>query len=75
MATNIFVSVIAVALGTFAIISPHRAAKIWGAQRLANLAPEYRASFVRWYRAFGICLCLTGVLYAFDSVLFSSYQH
>jgi hypothetical protein len=63
------------ALGTFVAASPHRAAKIWGSQRLANLAPERRASFVRWYRAFGIILCLSGVLLAVDSIAFSNWQH
>jgi hypothetical protein len=54
MAANLLVSTVAMALGTFAATSPHRAAKIWGAQRLANLAPERRASFIRWYRVFGM---------------------
>jgi len=39
-------------------------------QRLANLAPERRASFVRWYRVFGILLCLSGVLISVDSIGF-----
>jgi hypothetical protein len=63
------------ALGTFVATSPHRAAKIWGSQRLANLAPERRASFVRGYRVFGILLCLAGVLLAVDSIVFSKYHH
>jgi integral membrane sensor domain MASE1 len=62
MATNLLVSAVAMALGTFVTASPHRAAKIWGSQRLANLAPERRALLVWWYRLFGICLCLRGVL-------------
>ena len=68
VAMNVLVSTVAVALGSALVASPHRAARIWGAQRLANLAPERRASFVRWYRVLGICLCLAGVLFAVDSI-------
>ena len=75
MATDLLVSTVAMALGTFVAASPYRAAKIWGSQRLANLAPEHRASFVGWYRAFGILLCLAGVLLTVDSIVFSSCQH
>jgi hypothetical protein len=75
MAANLLVSTIAMILGTFVVASPHRAAKIWGSQRLANLAPERRASFVRWYRAFGIFLFLAGVLVAVDGIALSSYHH
>jgi membrane protein YqaA with SNARE-associated domain len=74
-AANLLVSSVTVALGTFIAASPHRAAKIWGPKRLANVAPESRASFVRWYRAFGILLCLAGVLLAVDSIVFSNYHH
>jgi membrane protein YqaA with SNARE-associated domain len=72
---NVLVSAITPVLGTFIATSPHRAAKIWGSQRLANLAPERRASLVRWYRAFGILLCLAATLFALDSLLFSDYHH
>ena len=75
MATNLLVSIVTIALGTFVAASPYRAAKIWGSQRLANLAPEHRAGFVRWYRGFGILLCLAGVLLAVDSIVFSNYHH
>jgi hypothetical protein len=33
------------------------------------------ASFVRWYRVFGILLCLAGVLVAVDSIVFSNHHH
>jgi hypothetical protein len=72
MTANLLASAVAMALGTFVVASPHRAAKIWGSQRLANLSPERRASFVRWYRVFGILLCLSGVLNAVDSIGFSN---
>jgi hypothetical protein len=75
MATNLLVSIVTIALGTFVAASPYRAAKIWGSQRLANLVPERRASFVGWYRAFGILLCLVGVLLAVDGIAFSNYHH
>jgi hypothetical protein len=74
MANNLLVSTVAMALGGFVAASPHRAAKIWGSQRLARLAPERRALFVRWYRAFGILLYLAGVLHAVDSIVFSNYH-
>ena len=72
---KLLVSTVTMALGAFVAASPHRAAKIWGSQRLANLAPERRTSFVRGYRVFGILLCLTGVLLAIDSIVFSNYHH
>jgi hypothetical protein len=71
---TLLVSAVAMALGTFVAASPHRAARIWGSQRLANLPPERRASFVRCYRAFGIFLCLAGVLLAVDSFGGSNYR-
>ncbi len=63
------------ALGSSVAASPHRAAKIWGSQRLQNLAPEGRASFVRWYRVFGILLCLAAIRFALDSIVLSKYNH
>ena len=74
-ATYLLVSAVAMALGTFAAVSPLRAAKTWGSQRLAELAPERRASLVRWYRAFGILLFRAGVLVAVDGIVFSNYYH
>ena len=73
-ATYLLVSTVAMAIGAFLAASPVRAAKIWGSQRLTNLAPEHGASFVRWYRAFGILLFLAGVLVAVDGIVFSSYH-
>jgi hypothetical protein len=70
MAANLLVSTVAIALGTFVAAFPHRAAKIWGSQQLAKLAPERKALFVGWYRAFGIILCLAGVLLTVDTVMF-----
>jgi hypothetical protein len=75
MAMKILVSTIAVALGAFIAASPHRAAQIWGSQRLATLSPEHRPPFIRLLRAFGILLCLAGVLLAIDTILLSNYPH
>ncbi len=75
MATYLLVSAVAMALGTLVAASPLRGAKIWGSQRLANLAPERRATFVNWYRAFGILLFLAGVLVVVDGIVFSNYHH
>jgi hypothetical protein len=69
---NVLVNTVAMALGTFVAASPRRAAKIWGSQRLAKLAPERRDSFVRLCRAFGILLCLAGLLLGADSIVFSN---
>lgn len=66
---NLLVSAAAVALGVFITASPGRAAKIWGSEKLERLAPEHRASFLRWWRVFGILLCLAGVLFAVDSII------
>jgi hypothetical protein len=74
-AANLLVSGITLVLGTFIAASPHRAAKIWGSQQLANLAPERRDTLVRWYRVYGILLCLAGTLFALDSLVFSHYHH
>jgi hypothetical protein len=68
-AANLLVSAITLYLGLLLPASPHRAAKIWGSQRLVNLAPERRATLVRWYRVYGILLCLAGTLFALDSLL------
>jgi hypothetical protein len=70
MAANLLVSTVAMALGTFVAAFPHQAAEIWGSQRLAKLSPERRALFIGWYRAFGVVLCLAGVLLAVDSTVF-----
>lgn len=75
MGVNLSVSAVAIALGTFIAASPDRAIKIWGSQRLANLAPERRVSFVLWYRAFGILVFLAGLLFAVDSIVFSNHHH
>jgi len=72
---NLLVSFVAVALGTFVAASPHRAANIWGQRRVTNLTPERRASFVRWYRVFGILLCVAGVLFAVDSIVLPNHHH
>jgi len=74
-AVNLLVSTVTLALGTFIAVSPDRAVKIWGSQRLAKVSPERKALFIRWYRAFGILLCLAGVLVAVDSIVFSNYHH
>jgi Sec-independent protein secretion pathway component TatC len=71
---NLLVSTIAMALGVFAAASPRRAAEIWGSQRLQNLAPEHKTSFVRWYRVFGVFLFLGGLLFAVESIVFSKYH-
>lgn len=72
---KLLVSTVAMIFGAFAATSPHRAAEIWGSQRLRNVARERKASFVHWYRIFGIFLFLGGALFAIDSILLSKYHH
>jgi hypothetical protein len=59
-------SILAGALGIFVTISPARAAKIFASGRLEKLPPRDRVLFLRLYRAFGIILCLSGLLFALD---------
>ena len=65
--TNVIVSAAAIAIGCFIALSPDQAARIWGSQRLTNSTPEGRTVLIRWYRALGICVGLSGVLLALDT--------
>jgi len=71
MIASLFVSAVAIFLGSFVAASPQRAAEIWGSEKLYKLSPEKKISFVRWYRLFGILLCLAGVLSVVDCVFFA----
>jgi hypothetical protein len=71
---NLLVSTLAMVFGAFAAASPYRAAAIFSSQRLGSLAPERRALFVRWYRAFGILLCLAGFFHAIDTIVLPHYH-
>jgi hypothetical protein len=71
---NLLLSSVAVTLGLFVAASPTQAAEIWGRSHLDKLPPEQRALYLRCYRAFGIVLCLGGVLFAADSIIFSKYH-
>ena len=39
-----------------------------------TLAPERRALFVQWHRAFGVLLCPAGLLFAVNSVVVANHQ-
>jgi len=65
---SLLVSAVGVALGIFIMVAPQRAATIWGAERLEKLAPPSRSLFLQWYRAFGVILCLTAILFALDTI-------
>jgi hypothetical protein len=67
---NLLVSAVGLTLGVFVIIAPHRAAAIWGSERLDKLAPPRKFLFLQWYRAFGVTLCLSAILFALDSIAF-----
>jgi hypothetical protein len=56
------VSLIAVAAGIFVAIAPAKAARVWGWKNLDNLGPAARRWYFRAYRAWGVLLCLAGIL-------------
>jgi hypothetical protein len=64
---NLLVSAACMALGVFVVAAPLRAVAIWGSKRFEKLAAPQRAAFILWYRAFGIVLCLTAILFALDT--------
>jgi Sec-independent protein secretion pathway component TatC len=68
-AADLVVSVVTMALGAFATVSPRRAAEIWASERLRNMTYERQALFVRWYRIFGIILFAGGALFAHSTAL------
>jgi hypothetical protein len=74
-AINLSLSAFAVMLGLFVMNFPARAAEIWGWSHLNKLAPKQKALYLRWYRTFGIVLCLGGMLFAVDSIGFSQFHH
>jgi hypothetical protein len=67
---NLLVSAVGITLGIFIAVAPRRAATIWGSGRLEKLAPPRRSLFLQWYRAFGVTLCLTAILFALDTLAF-----
>lgn len=71
---NLLISGVAVALGAFIAAFPSQAATIWGSEKLDKLAPAQKTAFVRTFRAFGILLCLGGILFAVDTFGFSNYH-
>jgi hypothetical protein len=74
MAVNLVVGAVAIALGAFVAVSPARAAKIWGSERLGETASQDRVPLFRWYRVFGLLLCLAGILVVIEGLVFSEYQ-
>jgi hypothetical protein len=73
-ALNLSLSALAVTFGIFAAAAPTKAAELWGSGRLDKLAPAQRHLYLRWYRAFGVILCLGGIFFAIDSATFSQYR-
>lgn len=67
-------SALAITFGLFAATSPARAARIWGWRNLVELPPGKQALYLLCYRVFGIVLCLGGVLFAIDNLVFSNYH-
>jgi hypothetical protein len=56
------VSASAVAFGIFVTVSPARAARVWGWKNIDQLSPAARAWYFRVYGAWGLILCLAGIL-------------
>jgi hypothetical protein len=73
-ALNLSLSALAVSFGVFAAAAPTRAAGLWGWKHIDKLDPSKRNLYFRGYRAFGIILCLAGILFAIDSVTSSQYR-
>lgn len=67
---NINASIVAIALGSLIAASPDQAARTWESQRLANSTPEQWTLLIGWYRALGICLRVSDVLLAVDTIGF-----
>jgi hypothetical protein len=63
-------SILTIAIGVFVAASPGRAANILASGRLEGLPPQGRAIYLRFYRAFGVILCLGGALLCFESMGF-----
>lgn len=72
---NLLLSTVAIALGAFVALSPARAARIWGSEMLDKLTASQKIWLLRSWRAFGVLLCLGGILFAVDSIGFSNYSH
>jgi hypothetical protein len=68
----LFAGFLAVIFGLYAAISPSRAVRWWGRRDLYRLPRSRQVLYLRWYRAFGVILCLGGVLFTLDNVLFSN---
>jgi hypothetical protein len=56
------VSIVTVAFGIYMAIAPARAARVWGWKNLDHLSPTARTWYFRIYRAWGLLLCLAGIL-------------
>jgi hypothetical protein len=69
MAMTLLISTIALAFGTFAAVLPAQATKLWGWKQLDRLELRNRMLYLRWYRAFGISLGLSGVLLGLGDIL------
>jgi hypothetical protein len=65
---NLAFSAIALILGLFIAVAPARAARVWNPQRLEKLPPRQKVWFLRAYRALGVVLTLTALLFALDSL-------
>lgn len=66
---DLFLSLVALVFGVFIVVSPARAAQIWGWEHLGTMPARRRALYMRAFRAMGFVIALAGVLFELDHVL------
>jgi|HubBroStandDraft_6_1064221.scaffolds.fasta_scaffold438267_2 hypothetical protein len=66
----LFAGGVALALGAFIVVSPTRAARIWGWENFNNMAPKHKMLYLRSFRLMGIVIGLGGILVAVNRIWF-----
>jgi hypothetical protein len=66
IAMNVVVSTVTIATGIFFLVTPERAARVWGRRDLGAMANG--AIYRRLYRTTGFLLCVAGLLFAIETV-------
>lgn len=67
---SLFASAVAIVFGGYIVISPAKAAKVWGWEHLGALASNHKRWYLRGFRLMGIVIALGGVLNAIDTIWF-----
>ena len=71
---NLLLSAISIGFGVFVAVSPASAARIWGSELLERVTPPQKVWLLRTWRAFGILLCVGGLLFTIDNIGFTDYE-